>query len=573
MPKTTAPALPKFPFEYVPSSFDAGDWTRLEACFDELETRTVRGSKELDRWLLDFSELAAVTSQEEARRYIDMTCHTDDADLEDRYLSYQRDIVPKLKPRWQALKQRYLDLPARRKLPKKRYAVLDRLVANEVRLFRAENVPLETRDTELAQQYQKIMGAMTVTYEGREHTIQQMGRYLEVQDPKVRRNAWERISRRVLQDRDAIDAVYDELVEVRDHVAHNAGFENFRDYAFPMRNRFDYGPKECLEYHAAVEAVVVPELKKLHVWRRKRLKQPSLRPWDLGVDPLGGAPLRPFQTAEQLFQGVREIYRRVSPDLAALFQAIWDQKLVDLESRKGKAPGGYNCPLEADRMPFIFMNAAGLHRDVQTLLHEGGHAFHTLLSRDEPLVAYRNAPLEFAEVASQGMEMIGLDHMEVFYSKDDADRGRRKHFEDIVSMLAWIAQIDAFQHWVYTDPKHSRVDRRRAWIDLRLRLVGNVDWEGLDEAHESLWHRQPHLFSSPFYYIEYAISLIGALQLWLHARKDRAAAVRKYRRALSLGGSRPLPELFHAAGLKFDFGERILAPLVKAVMKELNRLA
>ncbi len=573
MRKTSKKGFLKFPLHYVSEGFDAGHWGRLEACFDELEARPVRSVAEIERWILDFNELSAAMSQEEARRYIAMTCHTDDATIEKRYLDFQKEIVPKAKPRWYALKKRYTAFAQRKKLPKSRYRVFDRLIENEVTLYRDQNVAYETRESELSQQYQKTMGAMTVQYDGKERTLQQMGRYLEVADAAVRKSAWETVAKRYLLDREPIDGIFDQLVTTRDCIAKNAGFANYRDYAFPMRNRFDYTPKDCETYHVAVDAVVVPALKKLHERRRKQLKQPTLRPWDMNVDPVGGTPLRPFETAQQLFDGVHEIYRRISPDFAKLFQSIGDAKLLDLESRKGKAPGGYNYPLEIDRVPFIFMNAAGLHRDVHTLLHEGGHAFHTLLAREEPLSYYRGAPLEFAEVASQGMEMIGLDHMEVFYpSRKDADRARRKHFEDIVALLAWVAQIDAFQHWVYTDPGHSRQDRRRAWLELRTRFRGNVDWDGYDDAQASMWHRQPHLFASPFYYIEYAISLLGALQLWQNARKNRAKALKQYRAALALGGSRPLPELFEAAGLKFQFDEKIIGPLVRATLEELDAL-
>lgn len=563
-------AFPRIPTVWLPPRFDAGDWKRIGRCFHELASRPIRSREAAERWLRGWSELAAALSQEEARRYIETTCRTDDAKAEASYLAFQRGILPKVKPCWHALRTRYIALPARRSLPRRRYAVFDRAVANEAAIYRKKNIPLETREAELAQRYQKLMGAMTVRFGGRERTLPQMGRYLEVRDARVRREAWTLVADRYLRDRGAVDAIYDRLVSVRDRVARNAGFRDYRDYAFRMHGRFDYGPRECFAYHKAVERVVVPALRRLHERRRILLQQAALRPWDLHVDLRGGVPLRPFESGEELFRGVREIYRRISPDLAGTFQAIRSRGLLDLESRKGKAPGGYQQTLDADRVPFIFMNAAGLHRDVETLLHEGGHAFHAVWSRSDPLLAYRHAPIEFCEVASQGMEVLGLDHLEVFYAPADAARARRKFFEEVVSILAWIAQIDAFQHWVYTHPAHSREARDRAWLALRRRFMGDIDWTGHEDAHSALWHRQLHLFSHPFYYIEYGISLIGALQLWRNARRDRAGAIRKYRAALALGGSRPLPELYRAAGLRFDFTERMLRPLVAEVMRELE---
>jgi oligoendopeptidase F len=563
-------AFPPIPPAWLPSRFDAGDWNSVVRRFDELDRRPVRSPAELERWLRDFSELSAALAEEDARRYIAMTCHTEDKKAEARYLAFQRDIVPKAKPRWQRLKERYIALPARRRLPKARYFVFDRAAANEVAIFRKANVPLETRETELAQRYNKVMGAMTVVFGGRERTLQQMGRFLEVNDRSVRESAWRLVAGRYLRDRDAIDGIFDRLVALRDRIGRNAGYRNYRDYAFRMHGRFDYGVRECEAYHRAVERVVVPAIRRLNARRRARLALPALRPWDLAVDPGGRAPLRPFEKAEEMARGVREIFRRVSPDLARDFQAMRDGGLLDLESRKGKAPGGYQYTLDVARVPFIFMNAAGLQRDVETLLHEGGHAFHALWARKDPLVAYRHAPIEFCEVASQGMEVIGLDHLDVFYGDGDAGRAREKWYEGVVTILAWIALIDAFQHWIYTHPRHTREQRRAAWLALRRRFGGDVDWSGLEEAHASMWHKQLHLFSHPFYYIEYGISLIGALQLWQQARKDRKGALRRYRASLSLGGSRPLPELFRACGLRFDFGERILAPLVGAVMREMG---
>lgn len=562
--------LRQHPLTFVPEGTDAGDLDALDPLFLDLQERRLATVRDLETWLHDWSELAAVLDEEESRRMIASTCHTDDEAILKRHLDFQQRIVPHTKPRFQALKTRLAESPLRAKLDRQRYAVLVRHVVNEIEIYRDDNVPLETRDAELVTQWQQVSGAMTVTLDGRELTLPMAAKRLDETDRARRETAWRAISERRLRDRDRIEGLYDEMVRVRHRIAENAGFRNYRDYAFRAKARFDYTPDDCRRYHDAVEDLVVPVLRRLHDDRRRRLGMDTLRPWDLQVDPDGRPPLRPFEAVEDLVAGVSDIFHHISPELGRLFESIRQRGNLDLDSRKGKAPGGYQCTLQVQRVPFIFMNAAGLHRDVMTLLHEGGHAFHALLSREDPLLAYRSAPLEFCEVASMGMEAIGLKHMDRFYpSREEADRARRDHFEGVIKLLPWIATIDAFQHAVYEKPGHSREERRAMWLDVRRRFKGGEDWSGLEEAAAHAWHAQMHPFCVPLYYIEYAIAQIGALQLWLHATKDRRKALAAYRRGLSLGGSRGLPALFKATGLKFGMDAKTLRPLVKAVVAEL----
>jgi oligoendopeptidase F len=338
-------------------------------------------------------------------------------------------------------------------------------------------------------------------------------------------------------------------------------------------HRFDYGPADCFAFHEAVEKHVVPLLNEIHARRRAEMKVERLRPWDLAADPRGRAPLRPFATPEELVAGVERIFNRVDPALGRQFAEIAGLGLLDLASRKGKAPGGYQAQLEEVRKPFIFMNAVGVDQDVWTLLHEGGHAFHSFAAADEPLKDYRHAPLEFCEVASMGMELLAAPHVGEFYSDEDRARSIREHLEDAITLLPWIATVDAFQHWVYAHPQQTREERRAAWLAVYRRFRGKVtDWSGLEDEEATVWHRQSHIFTVPFYYIEYGIAQLGALGLWVRAKKDLASALAGYRKALALGGSRPIPELFAAAGLTFDLSERTVAPLARAVAEELAGL-
>jgi oligoendopeptidase F len=559
-----------FPRRFVPTGADMGRWEDLDPLFRQLLDARPASPAALERWLEDASELMAAIDEERTRRYVAMTCQTDDAERERAFLTYIEEIMPKVKPLADRLDQAYLNSPHRAALSV-RYRQLDRLIENRVSLFRQENVPLETEEARLKQQYQKITGAMAVTFRGKEHTLQQMARYLEETDRALRQEAWELVARRRLQDRDAIESIFDDLLKLRERIGRNAGFADYRAYAFRHRERFDYTPEDCLRFHDAVEQTVLPVVRRLHAERRQALRLDRLRPWDLDVDPLGRPPLRPFSDAAQLIGGVGRIFARVDPELAQQFRFMRDRALLDLESRKGKAPGGYQSTMAERRVPFIFMNAVGLDEDLRTLLHEGGHAFHMFAARQDPIIEHREAPLEFCEVASMGMELLASRYLDVFYlSPEDARRSYRDMLERIVLLFAWVATVDAFQHWLYTHPGHGHDKRRAAWLQTFRRFLGDLDYTGYEEIEATLWHRQLHVFLYPFYYIEYGIAQVGALQIWRRAKADHAGAVKRYREALALGGREPLPTLFAAAGAEFDFSARTLAPLMDEVAAALR---
>lgn len=564
--------------DFVPASFDASRWEPIDALVRALLERTVRSSTELERWLIDRSELDAACGESRAELYIAMTCRTDDEKASGAYERYIREVQPRLREASFALDKRLVELADRFPLDEKRYGVLLRSTRTDVAVFRQENVPLMTEVDGLTQEYQKITGAMTVEFEGAERTLPQMARYLQENDRALRERAWRGVADRRLRDRDAMDALYDTLVSLRDRIGRNAGFRDFRDYSFAAMHRFDYTPADCEAFQRAVEKHVVPFTRESDARRKGALAIGSLRPWDLAVDEHGREPLRPFTDGGDLLAKSRAVFDRLGGGLGELFRELGDNgtpgESLDLDSRKGKAPGGYQYMRDRTRRPFIFMNAAGLHRDVETMVHEAGHSFHSQLSRHEPLVWYREAPMEFAEVASMSMELLTMPAWDAFYP-DDRDRARavrEQLAEHSLALLAWIAQIDAFQHWVYTHPKHGREERYAKWVELDGRFGRSVDWTGLEDARAAQWHRQLHLFIHPFYYIEYGIARLGSLGLWLHSlERGQASAIERYKKAMTLGGSRPLPELFQTAGLPFDFGEGTVARLVDAVRGELAK--
>jgi oligoendopeptidase F len=562
------------PRRFLPEDIDLTDTAQLAPIFDRLKSALVAVNSvgELETWLASHSEVCAALGESSSLAYIRMTCQTDDEEREKAYLHIVEVVDPWLKPRQFALLQKLVSLPEFKKLPAL-YAVYCRSAEAQVKIYREENIARETAVAKLTQQYQKISGGMTVDFEGQEQTLARMARLQEEPHRPRREAAWEAVTARRLQDADRLEEIFDKLLKLRHEIALAAGFKDFRDYTFANYERFDYTPEDCLRFHAAIEHHVVPLMRELQAERQRKLKVEPLRPWDLGVDPNHLPALQPFSESSQLLEKCQHIFSKLDPRFGDYFQILRKQELVDLDNRKGKAPGGYQSTLSEARVPFIFMNAVGAHRDVETMLHEAGHAFHSLAAREQPLHAYRGAPIEFCEVASMGMELLAAPHLGEFYLEDEARRARRDHLEGIIKFFPWMAAVDAFQHWIYTHPRHTREERAAQWIALMDRFGGIEDYSGYEKCRAHMWHRQLHIFEIPFYYVEYGIAQLGALQLWQHSRQNLPEAVDQYLRGLTLGGSRPLPELFSAAGLKFDFTDKTLAPLMRSVKDSLLELS
>lgn len=550
---------------FVPAVIDGSKWSALEPYYSQLVGRTIHDCSALERLLLDRSELDAAAEEAAANLYIQMTRHTDDELARKRYLEFVENVEPELKKVGFALDRKIAECPFAQQLDQQRYSVLLRSLRRSVELFCEANIPIETEVTKLDQKYSEINGAMTVTFDGEERTLPQMARYLEETDRPRRQASWEAVSARRLNDVDRINDIFDHMLTHRHQMALNAGFPNFRDFQHARLQRFDYTPADCAMFHEGAEKVCVPLLRKLNADRAKVLGIPALKPWDLKVDLHGRAPLKPFEGAEELVDRSSAIFHRMDPELGTMFDSMRQGDCLDLESRKGKAPGGYQYQRQRSRSPFIFMNAAGLHRDVITMVHEAGHAFHSLLCAHDPLVSYRSSPMEFAEVASMSMELLTFPYLEEFYSSDDATRARRDHLESLSTMLPWIATIDAFQHWVYLNPTHTRKDREQYWLHLNERFGSAIDWTGHQQSLETMWHRQLHIFGLPFYYIEYGIAQLGALQMWMQAKRNPSDALGNYKKGLALGSSQPLPALFKAAGLNFSFNPETMGELMEEV--------
>ncbi len=562
--------LPRdFPRRYVPPDMPF-TWESLSPLFDELRTRPIGSKAELERWIADEDELNAVVYERKALATVNYSRQTDDEGFKRAYTDFVQELEPHIKLASFELVKKYVSSPARKELAPIKYLTTDRVRENAARIFREANVTLEKEDAELVGKYQSTTGAMTIPFRGEERTLQQMSKFQEETDRSLREEAWRLSTGRLLRDAQRLDEIYDGMIKVRSAIAKNAGFQSYRDYIFFQKNRFDYTPEDCLRFHDAIEKHFVPLSREIDEERVRKLSLDRLMPWDLVVDPAGRPPLAPFSSAQELVAGCARIFRKVDSQFSKYFDRMTELELRDLESRKGKAPGGYQDEFSEIRLPFIFMNAAKRDGDVRTLLHESGHSFQAFLMRDAGLPFYnssQNIPPEVAEVASTSMELIGGEHLEgTFYGPEDARRSNKEEVVTMVKLFTWVATIDSFQHWVYTSPRHSAAERAEAWSRIFRRFSGLESYDGLEQALRYRWQRQLHLYQYPFYYIEYGIATLGALGIWLRYRRDPEGAIASYKHALSLGNSRTLPELFQAAELPWNFGPRV----VEAYSRELR---
>ncbi|MGI4738828.1 MAG: M3 family oligoendopeptidase [Janthinobacterium lividum] len=562
------------PRHYLPEDFRVTDWVALEPFFQELQHRSVPDAAALERWLLDRSELESVLSEDLAWRYIRMTCDTQDEGRAEAFQFFVQEVEPQVAPYDHALNEKLLASPYLGELNQDRYGVFLRSVRRASEIYREENIGLKTDISTKQQQYAATVGAMTVALDGEEMTLPRAADRLKSLSRPVREQAWRAIQARRLRDSRPLDQLFTELVGLRHQVALNAGFANFRDYMFAALGRFNYTAEDCFDFHSAIGATVVPLINEFDEARRRDLKLPALRPWDLDVDPSGQQPLRPFQTGAELLEKTITVFQRLDPFLGDCLRTMRQMGHLDLESRKGKAPGGYNYPLDETGVPFIFMNATSSLRDVVTMLHEGGHAVHSFLTRRLPLSADKHPPSEVAELASMSMELMSMDHWDVFFDNPaELRRAKKTHLEGVLETFPWVATIDKFQHWVYENPNHTEAQRHQRWTEIFQNFnQRTVSWSGLEQFRPTLWQKQLHLYEVPFYYIEYAMAQLGAIAMWRNFRQDPAAALAGYQQALALGYTVPIGEVYAAAGIRFDFSTEYLRQLADFVREEMAAL-
>ncbi|MBA4196999.1 MAG: M3 family oligoendopeptidase [Chitinophaga sp.] len=566
--------IQKLPRHFLPQDFTITTWEALEPYFKNLVDRAINSVDDLQAWLKDMSELEAVVSEDACWRQIKMTCDTTDKSLEEAFTFFMMEIQPKVQPYADVLNKKLINSPFTKELPQDKFFTYLRSVKKSIDLFREANIPLQAELAVMQQQYGVIAGKMTVEVNGQEYTLQQASKFLQNHDRSLREEVYHKIQTRRQQDKDAMHDLYSKLIEKRHQVAVNAGFTNYRDYKFVEMGRFDYTKEDCFNFHEAVKLHVLPLVEKIYQQKKEKLGLDTLKPWDTEAEPLAIEPLKPFTTGKDLLEKSEKCFNELNPFFAACLRKMDELKHFDLESRKGKAPGGYNCPLAESGAPFIFMNAAGQMDDVTTMVHEGGHAIHSFLAHPLELSAFKEYPMEIAEVASMTMELFSMDYWQSFFDNEaELKRAKEHQLERVITIFPWIATIDKFQHWVYENPTHTVEERTAKWMEILNEFSTNaIDFSGLDEFRKINWQRQLHLFEVPFYYIEYGIAQLGAIGLWMQFKKDKQAAITNYINALSLGGTKTLPELYAAAGLKFDLSPNHIKTLMEFVKDEMEKL-
>ncbi len=566
--------IKKIQRRFVPQDFIVTTWESLEPFFKALLEREINSSEDLEQWLKDSSEMEAVISEDACWRQIKMTCDTTDKALEESFTFFCMELQPKLQPYADALNKKLIASPFTKELDQDKFFTYLRSVKKSIDLFREENIPLQAELSVMQQQYGAIAGKMTVEVNGQEYTLQQAAKFLESEDRSLREEVYRKIQDRRLQDKQAMHDLYSTLIAKRHQMALNAGFANYRDYKFVELGRFDYTKEDCYQFHEAVKLHVLPLIDKIYAKKKQKLGLDTLRPWDTEAEPAGIKPLKPFTTGQDLLMKSEACFEQLNPFFADCLRKMDELKHFDLESRKGKAPGGYNCPLAESGAPFIFMNAAGQMSDVTTMVHEGGHAIHSFLSHNLELSAFKEYPMEIAEVASMSMELFSMNHWESFFENaDDLKRAKEHQLERTITIFPWIAIIDKFQHWVYENPAHTIEERTATWSAILKEFSTNaIDFTGLDMYREIAWQRQLHLFEVPFYYIEYGIAQLGAIGLWMQYKKNPQQALQNYINALSLGGTKTLPVLYETAGLKFDLSPDYIKTLMEFTNEEMEKL-
>jgi oligoendopeptidase F len=550
--------------------------------YEDLAARPLDGGESaVAAWLTEWSRLEELFAEAHNEASTAYDRDTADPDKELADLRFSAEISPQLEP--YRVKLGAMLVASGFSRPD-----LEPMIArwrNRIELFREENVPLVADEQRLASRYSKVIGAMTAEWGGRQLPPPQLRPFTNSADRALREQAFRAFFKPYVEARDELADIFDALFELRQQQARNAGFENYRDYMHRAKNRFDYSVEDTIRFQDSVAATVVPALERIYLRRARQmeLREDLVRPWDAidshvgNPDPLGRPALRPFDTEGELIEKTKRVFDRVDPVLGEYFDRLVKNEMLDLMSRQGKAPGAYCTTFPVSKLPFIFANSSGVAGDVDTVFHESGHAFHSFESMQLPFLFQRFPGSEMAEVASMAMELLGAPYLDAaedsFYDDDEARRARAAHLEEALASVVHIASVDAFQHWIYTSGHgQDRNARDREWVRIRQRFLKGVDWDGCENEQVARWYEQVHFFSYPFYYIEYGIAQLGAFQVWRNALTDQAGAVAAYRRALALGGSRPLPELFEAAGARLVFDETGMAELVDLVEEHLESL-
>lgn len=557
---------------YFAQDFNVEEWEQLEKVLKEMEAVEISSADDLIALIEKYSELSDILEEVGGWHTIRMTQAADDAELAKMQADFHEYIVAPAQPYFFKLGKKIFENEFFASLPEEKYGHLGKILENEIGIYREENIALEVRENVLTGKYGEMYSRLTVEFEGQEKTLQEMSLILKDKDRDKREKAWRLVADKILEKKSDFEQLFDDMKSLRSKMAENAGFDNYRDYAHQALGRFDYSPQDLLEFHDSIREVVLPVMREIDDRRKQQLGVDTLRPWDMSVD-LDGKILKPFSDTADLLSGAIKILGKVDPSFAEILSSMSEEKLLDLDNRKGKAPGGYSYPLAETGASFIFMNAVGIHRDVETILHESGHALHAFSMRDEKTLGYKDYPSEVAELASMSMELFTLDYLDEFYKdSEDLKKAKREQLESAISVFPAVAAIDAFQHWIYLQKECGAKERDEKFSELKDAFGTGVDWSGLEAEKSTGWLRVLHVFEVPFYYIEYAMAQLGAIALYKQYKEDPQRAVANYKDFMKMGYSKSVPEIYGAAGIKFDFSKEYLKELVDFIAGELEKL-
>jgi len=560
--------------KFLPEEFRVTVWSKLKPYYNELQRRSIESLTGFEQWIYDWNELNALFREEVNWRYIHLSVDTENENAKELYTYVIQRILPKVMESEHALNLRLVESPYKSELNNEEFGIHLRGVENSLEIYRPENVKLSSEIRIKSKNYGKIVGQMMIEFNDQQFPLQKAYSYLESLDRNEREVIYRKIGDRLLLAQNEFDELFDDLLSLRNQQALNAGFDNYRDYKFKEMGRFDYGVKDCKTFHESVKNQVVPILNEIFKIRKSALNLDRLHAWDTKVSIEGTKRLEPFENTTTLIENTIECLTRVSPFFGACLSVLKEMDHLDLSARKGKQPGGYNMPLLMTGVPFIFMNASNSVKDLITLSHESGHAIHSISTRNYQLNSIKSCPSEIAELAAMSMELICMEHWGgIFENPEDERIARLQQLERALMLLPWVAQVDEFQHWIYTNQNATREERTAAWKSLCKAYKPEVlESNEEDEKYvEASWHRQLHIFEVPFYYIEYAIAQLGAIAIWKNYRENSVETIKRFTYALSLGNSRTIPEIYEAAGISFDFSERYIQSNLEFLKEEMEK--
>lgn len=563
-----------YPRVFLPEDFVFSTWKTIAPYFDILLEADLKTKDDMVQWIVRRGEVEACFIEAYAWAQVESSCDTQSKEAKEKLRYMDAEAMPQFSVMSDKLNGKFIDCGLADTLDPEMYAEYTRCIRNQKELFRAENVPLAAQDAELEVEYSEVVSGIMMEYKGGQYTPQQMAVFLEHKDEAVRKEAYDIVKKARKAKSEIIHDIYDRMIAVRHQIAQNAGFENYRDYVFRAKNRFDYTPQDCFDFHTGIQNHMVPLYENILEEKRIQLKKEKLDVWDLAVDLDGDKPLKPFEPKQkEVLRVTKDILGSLRPKYGEYIEHMDTLGNFDVESRKGKRPGGFMSPMYETRVPFIFANCVGMQQDLNTMIHEGGHALHEMCMADQNVPSILLCEkYEMCEVASMAQELLTMEMWDIAYpNADDCLRAKRKSMVDLFHSFYWIATIDAFQHWIYENPTHSHQEREDTWKDIFVRFhPKNVAWT--DYELSLLWQRQLHLFVYPFYYIEYAIAQLGALGVWRNYQQNPEKALDDYEYGLGLGGTKALPELFEATGIPFDFSERYIKEMSDFVSKQIELL-